>query len=62
MAPIRPLEEGTSVNALVRRYLEDFVTRDDSAIRRQMVEHALASAGTSGGTRDWDRGDLHDRQ
>ena len=55
LARIRALEAGTSVNALVRRYLEDFVAKDDSAIRRQMVEHALASAGSSGGTRDWNR-------
>ena len=34
LARIRALEAGTSVNALVRRYLEDFVAKDDYAIRR----------------------------
>ena len=62
LACFHALEAGTSVNALVRRHLEDLVAKDDSAIRHQMVEHALASAGSSGGTRDWNRDVIHDRR
>jgi plasmid stability protein len=62
-ARIRALEQGTSVNALLRQYLEAFASSGEIAqARSRFVE--LARAATSGsGTRGrtWTRDDLHER-
>lgn len=60
-ARIRALEADTSVNALVRAYLEDFATANPE--RRaidgflEVARTSTASSGASG--RDWDRDDLY---
>lgn len=57
------LEQGTSVNVLIRRYLEAFTGGDH---RAQGLHRFVALAGetqTGSGTdgRTWSRDDLHDR-
>jgi plasmid stability protein len=59
----RALEHGTSVNALVREYLESFVGADDSIdAGRALVALAERSSGSSGSAgRSWTRDDVHER-
>ena len=59
----RALEHGTSVNAVVRDYLESYAGSDAAPeARREFVTLASASAGTSGkGGRSWTRDDAHVR-
>jgi hypothetical protein len=63
-ARIRALEQDTSVNALVREYLERFAG-DAAAYReaiRELLEIAERHAGSSGpGGRTWTRDELYDR-
>lgn len=56
----RALEQGTSVNALVRAYLEAYAGRPaaDMAMRA-FIERAAASGARS--ERSWAREDLHER-
>lgn len=63
-ARIRALEQGTSVNALVREYLERFADADrQGEILRSLVELAdRVSAGTEGLGRSWQRAELYDRE
>ncbi len=61
-ARIRALEENTSVNAILREYLESYA--GVSARRRDALEHLLrlserSEAGRGDAT--WTRDDLHDR-
>lgn len=59
----RALEQGTSVNALVREYLESFIG-DDEAIEagRALVALAETASGSSGpGGREWTRDAIHER-
>lgn len=62
-ARIRALEEGTSVNALVRVYLARFAGADDEASAldelRAMAAGSVASSGADG--RTWTRDALHER-
>jgi len=61
-ARIRALEQGTSVNALLRSYLESFTGA--SAARRQAVDRLLAlskSSQSARGGRRWTRDELHER-
>ena len=62
-ARIRALEQGTSVNALLREYLEAFAR--SSPLRRAVAEFLdLARASKSGSGpkgRTWSRDDAHDR-
>lgn len=62
-ARIRALEQGTSVNALVRQYLGALAGADAAlAARRQVLDLAQtcqAASGPSG--RTWTRDELHDR-
>lgn len=59
-ARIRALQEGSSVNALLRDFLSHYVDEGERAARdqaglRRLVEHATAHAGDSNGralTRD----------
>lgn len=59
----RALEQGTSVNALVREYLESY-TGDEDAVdaARALVALAESTSGSSGPAgRDWSRDELHER-
>lgn len=62
-ARIRALEQGTSVNALVRAYLGAFVGEGEEgpAVRRflELGKQAKASSGPPG--RAWSRDELHER-
>jgi len=62
-ARIRALEQDTSVNALVRGYLEDYVGHDP---RRDGIAGFLAltepiHAGSGAGGRSWTRDELYER-
>jgi plasmid stability protein len=60
-ARIRALEQGTSVNAVLRRYLEAFAGADTERERAVAAVLALAGARRTGsGGRRWKRDDLHD--
>jgi plasmid stability protein len=62
-ARIRALEQGTSVNAIVRAHLERFAQDDGEALAlqelRTLARESTASSGEGG--RMWTRDDLHDR-
>lgn len=56
----RALDQGTSVNALVRGYLESFAGRDTShAAMRAFVESAAGYGASS--EHAWTREELHER-
>jgi plasmid stability protein len=59
----RALEHRTSVNALVREYLEGFAGANDASdAGRAFVALAERSSGSSGGSgRSWTRDDVHER-
>lgn len=63
-ARIRALERGTSVNALVRDYLERFAgeSRAEDPIDRFLALAERSSAGSGAGGRTWTREDVYDRQ
>ncbi|MFI5255331.1 MAG: hypothetical protein ACHQ15_07740 [Candidatus Limnocylindrales bacterium] len=62
-ARMRALEDGTSVNALLRAYLERYagVGESDEALAgfARLARMSVASSGTIG--RTWTRDELHDR-
>jgi len=62
-ARMRALEDGTSVNALLRAYLERYAgSADATEALARFVRLARQSAATSGpGGRTWTRDELHDR-
>ena len=62
-ARIKALQEGTSVNALLREYLEGYTgTQQTSAALAGFAELAeLAEASSGGQGRTWTRDDLHER-
>lgn len=61
-ARIRALEQGTSVNAVVREFLERFAEDESQRTAlREFLELAAASEASSGrGGRAWSREDLYD--
>lgn len=61
-ARIRALEQGTSVNALVKEYLESFsgAAADRREATRKLLEMSRAAKSERGGRR-WTREELHDR-
>ena len=61
-ARIRAIEEGTSVNALVREYLESYTSmrRAHEAVVSEIVALSRKSRSRRGSGR-WTRDDLHDR-
>lgn len=62
-ARIRALELDTSVNALLRDYLQAFAGDDRMFARHRIVEGADVNAQRLGfGDRTWTRDDLHERQ
>lgn len=62
-ARIKALEDGTSVNALLREYLEAYTgtQRTQRALIgfAELADQSEAGSGTAG--RTWTRDDLHDR-
>ena len=64
-ARIKALEEGTSVNALLREYLDSYAGgADDRERQMRAMEHSLAvarRAGVRSGGITWRREDLYDR-
>jgi plasmid stability protein len=62
-ARIRALEQGTSVNALLRLYLIHYVGgRKTTEALEELVELAVKSQGGSGeGGRKWTREDIYER-
>lgn len=62
-ARIRALEEGTSVNAVVRDYLVAYAGDHPGgeAIRRFVERARATSAGSGPEGRAWSREELHDR-
>jgi hypothetical protein len=63
-ARIRAIEQGTSVNAIVREFLTSFAGIDDERrARRRFVEIARESSSGSGGQgRGWRREDLYEER
>lgn len=61
-ARIRALELGTSVNSLLREYLESFAggAEERRQATRELVERSRRSTSRRGGRR-WTRDQLHDR-
>ena len=63
-ARIRALEEGTSVNAVLRGYLEDYagIRRERREAGRKLLELAGNSTMSSGGNGLPEREELYDRE
>lgn len=63
-ARIRALEQGTSVNAVVREFLESYSgTAEQHRALRRFVEIAESSdAGAAGRGRTWKREDLYEER
>ena len=59
-ARIRALEQGTSVNALLRDYLDHYSGWHAERMRAKESFFAIMRRA-KGGPRDWKREDLHDR-
>ena len=61
-ARIRALEQGTSVNAVVRQFLEGYAGVEERvAAMVAFVELSdAADSGSDGGTRAWTRDELYD--
>lgn len=63
-ARIRAIEQGTSVNAVVRAFLESYAGAEDArrAIRRFLEIADRSDAGAAGQGRDWSRQDLYEER
>ena len=64
-ARIRALEEGTSVNAVLRDYLETYagVSREQKeALQRILADARKGGTGSGPGGRKWTREELYDRE
>ncbi|TDE02437.1 hypothetical protein [Jiangella asiatica] len=63
LARIRALERGTSVNAVIRQRLEEFVGDDPRAesLRRFVDLASTSHSGSGEDGRTWRRDDLYDR-
>ena len=60
-ARIRALEQGTSVNAVVREYLEVYAGIDRRGALGDLVDLAESvESGADGSGRSWSRNDLYD--
>ncbi|MGH3480782.1 MAG: hypothetical protein ACRDQD_28625 [Nocardioidaceae bacterium] len=60
-ARIRALEQGTSVNALVRAYLAGIAGKSEASQGMDEFFTAVTGAGADSGGRTWSRDELHDR-
>lgn len=64
-ARMRALEEGTSVNAVLRGYLETYagVRREQrEALQRILASSRESTSGSGPGGRTWTREELYDRE
>jgi hypothetical protein len=64
-ARMRALEEGTSVNVVLREYLESYagVSREQrEALQRILASSRESTSGSGPGGRTWTREELHDRE
>jgi plasmid stability protein len=63
-ARIRALEQGTSVNAVVREYLTSYARRESArdAIRAILARAERSGASSGPGGRSWTREELYDRR
>lgn len=61
-ARIRAIEQGTSVNAVVRGFLESYagIVQQRSALQRILELAEGAASGAAANGRDWTRGDLYE--
>ena len=61
-ARIRALEQGTSVNAAIREFLEEFAGRDAERVKklRALLRQSTAAKSSREGRR-WSRDELHER-
>lgn len=62
-ARIRAIQEGTSVNAVLRAFLEDWSgkAQGDHAAAELVALARRVTSGSGPGGRTWTRDDLHDR-
>jgi plasmid stability protein len=61
-ARIKALEQGTSVNALVREFIGALATDEQADAKRRLIDLAEQSeAGSRSGMRTWTRDELHER-
>jgi plasmid stability protein len=61
-ARIRALEQGTSVNALLREYLRAYASEEAKRAMEEIVTLASKARSSSGkGGRTWTRDELHER-
>ena len=55
-------ERGSTVDALVREFLTDFVSREDRTRKaRQRIKELSERSGARIGSRSWTREELHER-
>ncbi len=60
-ARIKALEQGTSVNALVRDYLTELAGESEAAAGMAAFLAAVSGTGAGSGGRNWTRDELYDR-
>ena len=60
-ARIRALQQGTSVNALVRAYLACIAGTSEASRGMDEFFTAITGTGAGSGGRTWSRDELHDR-
>lgn len=60
-ARVRALQQGTSVNALVRAYLARVAGESEASQGMDEFFTAVTGAGAGSGGRTWTRDELHDR-
>lgn len=62
-ARLRALEQGTSVNAVLRKYLESYAGADraEQAVASLLALAQSSSSGSGERGRRWTRADLHER-
>ena len=61
-ARVRATEEGTTVNALLRGYLERYAgAAEECRLATDSILRMAAESRSTGGEKRWTREDLHDR-
>lgn len=60
-ARVRALQQGTSVNSLVRDYLAGIAGESEAAQAMAAFLAIVRQAGAASGGRSWTRDELHDR-
>lgn len=61
-ARIQALQEGTSLNAVIRQFIKQYVNRDTryQQLTERLLQHTEQADQLPGG-RDWTRNDLYER-